>query len=611
MRVPAESGRGSTHGYDLSSRDSLCHTLTGSQNRRLRHLQGISVRNLALTPLATRVRDKTIDDDNIPNNLKTPSKVLSQNETQPLHPSRSFTDLKSHASKDDDTNKESPMRPRRRSTLFWNDPNPRTRQVKFEDVINNRMVDSFFSLHCEDLDEPVYISEVVERANNPNFRSFDLNLCGPYVSRMDELTLKIWTKTAEMPEHILLVELKVHLRYLQFLGKTLESFHQPLPANSILFHFSDGVYSNLTDLPPIEAPLQAARQTATADGTALSSSSYDALMKLANLDECVQDALATREKLESQISSILQPKEGPLNVTTAAAESMEKLALTKNYVAMERKRVRAAVKRKEDLAASIKSRKEAMVQGRASQTKIQSHLPEAQERLVTSEHLLNQTSEDVKGQVRRIAEDLLTIYPIEPIPDKALAFTIAGLALPNSCFEDIDREVVAAALGHAAHLVYLLSFYLSAALPYPVNANGSTSFIQDPISASLPARTYPLYPVSVQYRFEYAVFLLNKDIEYILSKQGLRVLDIRHTLPNLKYLLYVLTAGTSEIPARKAGGVRALVAGRLTPNLSRRGSMESAASGELVQPRKAWELVSKMNGSLSSDRTKKSLPTLA
>lgn len=503
------------------------------------------------------------------------------------------------------------MRPRRRSTLFWNDPNPRTRQVKLEDITNNRMVDTFFSLHCEGLDEPVYISEVVERANNPNFRSFDLNLCGPYVSRMDELTLKIWTKTAEMPEHILLVELKVHLRSLQFLGKTLESFHQPLPANSILFHFSDGVYSNLTDLPPIEAPLQAARQRATADGTVLSSSSYDTLMKLANLDECVQDALATREKLESQISSILQPKEGPLNVTSAAAESMEKLALTKNYVAMERKRVRAAVKRKEDLTASIKSRKEAMVQGRANQRKIQSHLPEAQERLVTSEHLLNKNSEEVKGQVRRIAEDLLTIYPIEPIPDKALAFTIAGLALPNSCFEDIDREVVAAALGHAAHLVYLLSFYLSAALPYPVNANGSTSFIQDPISASLPARTYPLYPVSVQYRFEYAVFLLNKDIEYILSKQGLRVLDIRHTLPNLKYLLYVLTAGTSEIPARKAGGVRALVAGRLTPNLSRRGSVESAASGELVQPRKAWELVSKMNGSLSSDRTKKSLPTLA
>ncbi|CAG8925535.1 unnamed protein product [Penicillium salamii] len=580
-------------------------------NRRLRHLQGISIRNLVVTPPATRTRGKTIDDDDIPNTLKSASKLLSQNENHPIHPSKSFTDLKSqsHADKDSNANKEPAMRPRRRSTLFWNDPNPRTRQVKLEDIVNSRMVDSFFSLHCEGIEEPVYISEVAERANNPSFRAFDLNLCGPQVSRMDRLTIKIWSKTAEIPEHILLVEMQVHLRSLQFLGKTLESFHQPLPANSILFHFSDGVYSNLTDLPPIETSLQATGQKVTAGGATLPSSSYDALMKLANLDECVQDALATREKLEAQISSILQQNECSLNTASAAAESLEKLALTKNYVAMERKRVRAAVKHKEDLIASIKARKEAMEQGRTSQTKINSHLPEAQERLVSSEHLLNQNAEEIKGQTRRIAEDLLIVYPIEPIPNEPLAFTIAGLALPNSCFEDIDREVVAAALGHTAHLVYLLSFYLSAALPYPVNANGSTSFIQDPISASLSARTYPLYPVSVQYRFEYAVFLLNKDIEYLLSKKGLRVLDIRHTLPNLKYLLYVLTAGTSEIPARKAGGVRALI-GRLTPDNSRRGSMDSAASGEVVQPRKAWESVSKMNVSLASDKARKSLSAI-
>ncbi|CAG8051831.1 unnamed protein product [Penicillium olsonii] len=581
-------------------------------NRRLRHLQSISIRNLAVTPLATRARGKTIDDDDIPNTLKSASKILSQDGSHHLHPSKSFTDLKSksHTTKDNNANKEPAMRPRRRSTLFWNDPNPRTRQVKLEDIVNTRMVDSFFSLHCDGIEEPVYISEVVERANNPSFQAFDLNLCGPHVSRMDELTLKIWTKTAEMPQHILLVEMQVHLRSLQFLGKTLESFHQPLPANSILFHFSDGVYSNLTDLPPTETPLQTTGQKVAAGGTVLPSSPYDALMKLANLDECVQDALATRQKLEAQISSILQQNEGPMNTVSAAAESLEKLALTKGYVAMERKRVRAATKHKEDLIASIKARKQAMEQGRTSQAKIHSHLPEAQERLVSSEQLLNQNAEEMKGQTRRIAEDLLTVYPIEPISDKPLAFTIAGLALPNSCFEDIDREVVAAALGHTVHLVYLLSFYLSAALPYPVNANGSTSFIQDPISASLSARTYPLYPVSVQYRFEYAVFLLNKDIEYLLSKKGLRVLDIRHTLPNLKYLLYVLTAGTSEIPARKAGGVRAL-AGRLTPDLSRRGSIDSAASGELVQPRKAWESVSKMNVSLAPDRVKKSLSMVA
>ena len=38
------------------------------------------------------------------------------------------------------------------------------RQKKLEDVIGARMGDSFFSLHVEGEDEPVYISEVVSQA---------------------------------------------------------------------------------------------------------------------------------------------------------------------------------------------------------------------------------------------------------------------------------------------------------------------------------------------------------------------------------------------------------------------------------------------------------------
>ena len=61
-----------------------------------------------------------------------------------------------------------------------------------------------------------------------------------------------------------------------------------------------------------------------------------------------------------------------------------------------------------------------------------------------------------------------------------------------------------------------------------------------------------------------------------MNKAGLRVLDIRHTLPNLKYLLYVLTAGSGELPVRKAGGVRGLLdGGRLALAISRSGSEES------------------------------------
>ncbi|KAF9893239.1 hypothetical protein FE257_011663 [Aspergillus nanangensis] len=581
-----------------------------SSNRKLRHLQGISVRNLVVTPLS-RARGKTIDDEDIPNSLQSPSKLLANDVNRSLQQSRSFNNLKSSfASDESHSRREPPPLPRppknRRNTLPWSDPNPRRRQVKLEDIMRSRMADTWFSIHCEGADAPVYISEVANNATNPGFRSFDLNICGPLVSRAGRLTLKLWAKNSAMEDYLLLVELQLYLQSLQFLGKSLDSFHQPLPANSILFHFPDGVYSSLTDIPPVRAPMSA-RGPKHSDGSALATSSYDALMRLANLDECIQDALTTREKLEAQISSILEKKQPALTTISKDSRARDKLAMTNHAAMSERKLLRMAAKRKEELCSSIRARKEAMDRGRQVQDKARSHLPDAQQNLGSSKHLLEQNTEETKGQIRRISEDLLAIYPIEPVPDKPLAFTIAGLALPNSNFTGIDRDVVAAALGYTAHLVYLLSFYLSVAIPYPINPNLSNSLIQDPVSASLPQRSYPLYPVNVTYRFEYGVFLLNKNIEFLLNKQGLRVLDIRHTLPNLKYLLYVLTAGTADIPARKAGGIRGLLPGHLTPSLSRRGSEDSAASGDTLLPRRVLHAISKSNGDIIPDKGKKPL----
>ncbi|KAJ0418439.1 UV radiation resistance protein and autophagy-related subunit 14-domain-containing protein [Aspergillus carlsbadensis] len=579
--------------------------------RKLRHLQGVTIRNLVVNP-PTRARGKTIDDEDIPNSLQSPSKILAEDTSRALHHSRSFTNLKSSGTPDDHhaRHERLPLRQaRRKSTLPWSGPNPQVRQVKLEDITRTRMATSWFSIHCDGVDEPVYVSEVAENAVNPNFRAFDINSCGPLVSRMDHFTLKLWVKTAAMDDYTELVELNLHLQSLQFLGASLDSFHQPLPANSILFHFPDGVYTNLTDIPPVWTPYPTP-SSKTSDTAALPTSSYDALMRLANLDECIQDALITREKLESQINSILEKNQHAVQTASDASRAQDKLALTRSAVAAERKQLRLANKRKEELIASIKARKEAMANGTQTREKVSSHLPDARLKLGSSTKLLDRNTEETKGQIRRISEDLNEIYPIEPIADKPLAFTITGLALPNSKFTDVDRDAVAAALGYTAHLVYLLSFYLSIPVPYPITPYSSSSLIQDPVSSSLPQRTYPLYPVNVQYRFEYGVFLLNKDIEFLLNKQGLRVLDIRHTLPNLKYLLYVLTARSSEIPARKAGGIRGLLPGRLTPSLSRRGSEDSVAYGETVNPRRGMSPMSKLNGEIGPDKGKKPMAAI-
>ncbi len=81
------------------------------------------------------------------------------------------------------------------------------------------MADTWFSLHCAGFSEPLYVSEVVDKAMNPNFTFFDLNTYGPSVTRGDELTVKFWARAENMEDYILLIELRVHLRSLQFIGK--------------------------------------------------------------------------------------------------------------------------------------------------------------------------------------------------------------------------------------------------------------------------------------------------------------------------------------------------------------------------------------------------------
>lgn len=476
---------------------------------------------------------------------------------------------------------------RRRSTLEWTGASPLTRQRKLEDITGSRMADTFFTLHVEKEEEPVYISEVVEKAMNPNFRFFDLASCGPGVTRLDQLTVKVWARNEATKSWQYLIDFTVQLPSLHFIGKTMGRFNHPLPANCILFHMTDGIYTSFADMPLAEkfGLRDFAPPKEHPEGRDLPSSSYDALMRLNTLDDCIQDALATRDRLAKEIEDILQANHNAISTVEQVPEAEERLKTVEAAVAAEKRRVDAVRRRRDDLKANIQKRRDLMQQGREAETQRSDELVPEQDKHTSLASALSQTRESITGQRRRICEDLQRVFPIEPVPGKALLFTIRGLPLPNSTFEDAKEDVTAAALGYVAQVLSLLSPYLSVILPYPINFNGSTSTIDDPLAIHAASsnqnanRTYPLFSKGVvRYRFEYAVFLVNKNIEILSNALGIRPVDIRHTLPNLKYLLFVATAGKGELPARKSGGIRGLLRHEGVV-LSRKGSMDSTVSG--------------------------------
>lgn len=239
-------------------------------------------------------------------------------------------------------------------------------------------------------------------------------------------------------------------------------------------------------------------------------------MKLNNLEDCIQDAKRTAAKVSFQINTVLERESAALSTIKQTAQAAAGQNAVQKALAAENKRLESATRQRDNLRKSLESRREAMALGRESLKTGEKYLAEATVKLERCLKDLEETKRGLEGQKRRIVEDLQQIYPVEPIPDQSLGFTIRGLHLPNQSHEIHDDETISAALGYTAHLVYLLSFYLGTYLRYPVQPVGSSSFIRDPISVIPGARTFPLWMKgSVFFRFEYAIFLLNKGIEQV------------------------------------------------------------------------------------------------
>jgi len=135
-----------------------------------------------------------------------------------------------------------------------------------------------------------------------------------------------------------------------------------------------------------------------------------------------------------------------------------------------------------------------------------------------------------------LVSQIRTIYTIQQSQD-GKSLSVNGFKLPNSDFTGCDEEQIATALGYVSHILYLAAKYLEVPLRYPMIPMCSRSMILDEISQQTSPK-FPLYSRGVdRTRFEYAVFLLNKNLEQLLNSQGLEIISLRHTLPNVQILL--------------------------------------------------------------------------
>lgn len=144
-------------------------------------------------------------------------------------------------------------------------------------------------------------------------------------------------------------------------------------------------------------------------------SSYDSILKLKTLEECIWDAQITRNRLAKEINDILAQQKDSFMKIRVIGKAREDCNTVQAFLIAEKKRVEILKKKREKLWTSLAARREAMEHGREYQRSGEKHLEEARPKLAECQTTLASTLQAIAGQQRRIVTDLQAIYPVEPV----------------------------------------------------------------------------------------------------------------------------------------------------------------------------------------------------
>ncbi|CDO70931.1 hypothetical protein BN946_scf184829.g39 [Trametes cinnabarina] len=287
---------------------------------------------------------------------------------------------------------------------------------------------------------------------------------------------------------------------------------------------------------------------------AVKSASLQDILKLINLQACILDTEQSLGEIVREVDKMVVHNEVGVLLREISEREAWVSELQDERIKVEqdssdlRRRIEA---RREDL----RQRRETLAIARQAHDEDLAAQLQVEETIAEERIRLSSLREIIPIMRSNLISIVSFIYPIELVSPPDLLFTILDVPLPIPvgatdpapplslpAHKEVTEDSVATALGYAAQVVQLLAAYMGHRLVYPVTCVGSRSMIKDGISAMVGPRNFPLFSKGVDtYRFEYGVFLLNKDIEMLMTERNLRALDMRHTLPNLKNLLLTLT----------------------------------------------------------------------
>ncbi|XP_074657661.1 UV radiation resistance-associated gene protein-like isoform X2 [Tubulanus polymorphus] len=395
---------------------------------------------------------------------------------------------------------------------------------------------SYFTLHLDEKSKEFYRSESIKGSMNPTWRSFDLChiLDGSFVG-LTSFVIRVWAGPEKLLK--LVLEWSVDLTGLVLLGNQLQLDSIKHKQNSLIF----GLFDSWFGCPESEMNLLAEDRQIFPVEANLVRNSYDtnSLSRIMTVLRAVKQTQSSINKTKSSIEDHLL-----LSQTRS-----RKLAVQE----MSDLRVNNARKELDWQTAKLQQEKALHDQHLSANHQRNIGLRNKHETLVKDEFRLHEKMKH-SSQLRQefihantqlflrqkqLISELALIYPIEEVSENK--FTICGVHLPNSeDFQGHDEIRIAVALGYTCHLVLMISQVLDVPLRYSMEHLASRSKIRDHIHDKLADkdRDFPLYSKGKEkFQFNYAVYLLNKNIAQLRNYCGLGTHDLRLTLQNVKSLL--------------------------------------------------------------------------
>ncbi|KAI9004838.1 UV radiation resistance protein and autophagy-related subunit 14-domain-containing protein [Phycomyces nitens] len=451
------------------------------------------------------------------------------------------------------------------------------------------LLDTYVTLHLSSDETSFYCTETIPNTINPSFCALDVSEWVDWHDGVQTVVVaRLWARHS-VPESAslangcldpiraghkdrstdsaegfqLLLEWKVELNGLVYIGKTLQNVCVGYPENTLIFELDDGFYS----APDIVSKLNSSSKrtsvvesTIEPDNSSVNTESsqtkkrsytYTNIVRLCTLKECLFDTQKSTDEVRQAIGDILETDKERFRLLRERNQRQKRVDEINTRLGQQQQLNEQQQQRIDALQKKIDERKARLAESEERFKAGTGYLEDSEAVLESNTKMHRLSFNQLDRRKKELIADLFSIYPIEQKSyDDLQQFCIRGVHLPNSVYTGCKEESIATALGFTAHLVSMLAFYLSIPLRYPITPMGSRATIKDLVSLIGGPKDFPLYSKGVDsWRFEFGVFLLNKNIEQLMNAYGLIVIDLRFTLPNIHYFIQaILTTSVTSGP---------------------------------------------------------------